>query len=111
MGKKGDKQTNEAKDEAAALVGALAPLGSVTSKGMFGGYGIFQQGTMFALVDSRGAFHLRVNEDTKREFEAAGGLQHGRMPYFSVPASVRSDQEELLAWAEEAVAIAQAAKK
>lgn len=111
MGKKGETRTNEAADAAAVVVGSLAPLGAVTSRGMFGGYGVFLDGVMFGLVDRSGAFHLRVNDDTRGKFEEAGGVAHGRMPYFSVPDTVSSEPTTLLAWSEEAAAVALAAKK
>ena len=111
MGTKGDKRTTGAKTAAEEAVAALAPVGDVTSKGMFGGYGLFSDGTMFGLVDSTGALHLRVGDDTRGQFEEAGGVAHGRMPYYSVPEAVRVDRTKLLEWAGSAAAIAKAAKK
>ena len=111
MGKKGETRTTEAADAASAVVASLAPLGSVTSRGMFGGYGVFLGDVMFGLVDRSGAFHLRVNDDTRGKFEEAGGLAHGRMPYLSVPDAISSDRDAQCSWAKEAAAVAQAAKK
>lgn len=111
MGKKGEKRTGDAAAAAEAAVAGLAPMGDVTSKGMFGGYGIFLDGVMFGLIDSSGALHLRVSDDTRGQFEKAGGEAHGRMPYYSVPEAVRSDGKKLLTWAQQAGAVAKAAKK
>ncbi len=106
MGEKGSKRTGEAKASAGELVTALQPLGDVTSKGMFGGYGVFIDGQMFAIVDSAGDWYLKADDSTAPRFEAAGSAKHGRMPYWSVPADVAGDDALLLEWAGEAAAVA-----
>ncbi|MCK5429463.1 MAG: TfoX/Sxy family protein, partial [Anaerolineales bacterium] len=52
MGKQGDKLTNSSTQAAEDLQRRLSALGEITTKKMFGGYGIFESGKMFALVDS-----------------------------------------------------------
>ena len=111
MGKKGARLTGDATEAAAMLVDELGPLGDVTCKKMFGGYGVFCGGVMFALVDSSGVPHLRTNESTTRRFESAGSEKHSRMPYWSIPAAVVEDPEELVEWGTEALEVARAAKK
>lgn len=111
MGKKGQQRTEVALTAAQELVGQLEPLGDVTCKGMFGGYGIFQQGVMFALVNSAGEVHLRVDDQTRARFEAEDASKHGRMPYYSVPDRVRQDLDALRTWSAEAAAVATRAKK
>ncbi len=106
MGEQGSKRTGEAKASAGELVAALQPLGDVTSKGMFGGYGVFIDGRMFAIVDSGGDWYLKADHSTAHRFEAAGSAKHGRMPYWSVPADVAADDALLLEWAGEAAAVA-----
>ncbi len=103
MGEKGSQRTGAAKESAERFVAALAPLGDVTSKGMFGGYGIFRDGSMFGLVDSVGEWFLKANDDAQATaFQEAGSRKHGRMPYWSVPATVTSDEATLHAWARDA---------
>lgn len=111
MGKKGGTRTGAAKHAADDVVATLDALGGVTSRGMFGGYGIFVDGVMFGLVDRSGEVHLRVDSETQGRYQEAGGLPHGKMPYFSVPEFVRRDPDTLRAWAEDAAAVARAAKK
>ena len=111
MGTKGAKLNPAATSEADALAADLQPLGPVEAKKMFGGYGVFADGVMFALVDSDGAAHLRVGPDTQPRFEAAGSAKHGRMPYWSIPAAVRSDSAALVEWATESLAVARSLKK
>ena len=108
MGRKGEQRTSAARDTAEQTAERLYPVGSVTTKGMFGGYGLFLDGTMFGLVNSKGVLHLRVDDTTRPRFEAAGGVAHGRMPYVSVPDDVLASDERLTDWANDAVAVAQA---
>jgi len=70
MGTKDSKLTSGATDSAEGFVGRLQPLGDVTSKKMFGGYGIFESGKMFALVGINND-PLRINlkcDPIKAEF-------------------------------------------
>jgi DNA transformation protein len=111
MGEKDARLTGDATEAAERLVDALGSLGDVTSKKMFGGYGIFGDGVMFALVDSSGVPHLRADESTTTQFGDAGSTKHSRMPYWSIPDAVLTDDESLTTWATEAFEVAKAAKK
>lgn len=111
MGTKGDKRTQDATDAAARLVDDLAPLGEVTSKSMFGGYGISESGIMFALIDSAGVPHFRVDQTTEETYVEAGSSKHARMPYWSVPEDALSDNKLLIERAKEALDVARRAKK
>lgn len=46
-------------------------LGSITSRSMFGGFGIFANGTMFALV-VQDKLHIRADDLTLEDFKAKG---------------------------------------
>ena len=111
MGTKGDRLTEAATERAAWLVDELAGLGEVTSKKMFGGYGIFESDVMFALIDSDGTAHLRSSPTDEHRYVEAGASKHGRMPYWSIPDAVASDHEQLVDWATEALGISRSAKK
>jgi DNA transformation protein len=110
MGEKGSKQTAAAAEAAELLTDALASLGEVGSKRMYGSYGIFGDEAMFALVDSAGVAHLRGDAATASKFEDAGGHRHSRMPYWAVPDAVMSNHGDLVAWGAEALEVARAAK-
>lgn len=104
MGTKGDKHAPGASESVEAFVDRLRPLGDIHSKKMFGGYGVFEAGKMFALVNSQGAIFLKAAGDADREkFVQAGSQQHGRMPYFEIPEAVLSDDDQLAEWAAEAI--------
>ena len=70
---------------------------------MFGGHGIFHDGTMFGIVDSSGRTFLKSSEFLVDRFEAAGSEKHGQMPYFSVPETVMNNPSKLLEWANDAI--------
>ncbi|NER14722.1 transcriptional regulator [Leptobacterium flavescens] len=105
MGVKGDKLTNASVLAAEALVEQLNDIGSISSKKMFGGHGIFHEGKMFGIVDSKGQCYLKADKANKAEYEAAGSHQHSRMPYFSIPDAVLENREELLNWAKRSIDI------
>lgn len=86
----------------------LAPLGAVTGRTMFGGYGFWEDGDMFALIDSGSTLHFKVDDATRPRYEAAGGRQFMTMPYWSVPAGVLENDDELHTWARDAIAVGHA---
>jgi len=109
VGEKGAKLTGTSSERAAALAEALTPIGEITTRKMFGGNGVFGDGVMFALVDSGGSTFMRVSDETRMHYEAAGSSAHGRMPYYAVPEAVLTDDDQLLEWASKALAVAKAA--
>jgi DNA transformation protein and related proteins len=110
MGKKGDKLTGAASVSAETLQAKLIPLGDIRLRKMFGGYGIFEEDTMFALVDSVGVIFLKVDENNLKRFEEAGANKHGRMPYYQIPVAVLADEALLREWAQTSITIARHAK-
>lgn len=103
MGIKGDKLTSKATVEAEKIVKELASLGKITSKKMFGGHGLFEDGAMFGLVNSEGKAYLKTDETTVAAFKKS--KQHGKMPYYEIPKSIRSDVKDLKKLAKQAIAI------
>jgi DNA transformation protein len=99
MGKKGDKLTSAATDVAQKLVEDLESIGEICSKKMFGGHGIFHEGKMFGMVDSKGQVFFKVDESNKPDFVAAGSVKHSRMPYYSIPDIVNENKTKLVQWA------------
>jgi len=57
------------------LLDLLAEFGPVESKAMFGGYGIYKQGRMFAIVVDD-ILYFKTDEKAKADFEA-----HGLKPF------------------------------
>ena len=110
MGKKGAKLTQEATRASERLVRKLSVLGDVSSRKMFGGYGIFECDAMFALITSEGKIHFKVDHSNRKRFEDAGSEKHGKMPYFTVPEHVLKNEQKLHEWAKVSMAIAHATK-
>lgn len=94
------------------VVDRLAPLGTASYRFMFGGFGIYLDGLMIALVADE-ALLLRADEENRGDFEARGigrfqpfpGKTHS-MPFYPVPDDVFEDQDEFLVWAERSRAAA-----
>ncbi|NAY91617.1 hypothetical protein GTQ34_06785 [Muricauda sp. JGD-17] len=105
MGTKGEKATSKGRLVTELLVSKLDVIDKISSKKMFGGHGIFRQGKMFALVNSRGIVHFRTNDSSYKKYEAQGFEKHRRMPYHAVPDKVFDNPETLLDWAKEAIAL------
>ena len=89
-----------------SVLDLLEPLFEVTSRAMFGGYGIFHRGLMFALV-SDDVLYFKVNQSNLDDYEKAGSSKfpHG-ISYWEVPADVLEDTELLREWAEKSINIA-----
>lgn len=92
-------------------VDALSSLGEVRSRAMFGGWGIYCHGVMFAMV-AWDRLYLKVDDAIRGRFEEAGSQPfvwdggNGRpvtMSYWSVPVSDLAEREALLDWARLAV--------
>ena len=87
----------------------LEPLGGVSAKAMFGGAGLYLDGTIFAIVTRSDVLYFKTDEVNRGEYEAAGAGpfvpfadKPHTMPYHEVPADVVEDAEELRAWAQKA---------
>ena len=80
MGKKGTKLTQKATDACQRFVMNLASTGEITSRKMFGGYGIFESGVMFALVNAEGGIYLKINDSNISQFKKKVQRVMGRCP-------------------------------
>ena len=92
------------------IMDLLIPLGGVSSKAMFGGYGIFHMGDMFALIKGKGLF-FKVDDSNRSDYEKAGSAQYRPMPYYQVPTELLEIPTELLDWARTSITIAHSSRK
>lgn len=90
------------------VIEQLEPAGEITHKAMFGGYGIWESGDMFALISSDSTLYFKVDDETRPRYEEAGSEQFMNMPYWSVSADLLEDRDQLLDWAAEAVTVGHA---
>ncbi len=93
------------------VVTLCAPLGSVAGKAMFGGFGVFCDGLMFALITRQGDVYLKADDENRPAFEKAGLKKYGKMPYHQVPKGALGNWPSLEPWARGALKAAQRAAK
>ena len=92
----------------------------VRAKAMFGGYGVYRNGTIFGIIDED-VLYFKVGESSRKDYEAAGSkpfsyrLKNRKkavvMSYWEVPAQVMDDREEIFKWAERALAVSHGGSK
>lgn len=87
----------------------LSPIGDVKSRAMFGGYGIFNEGLMFALI-AKDTLYFKVNESNRDMYKSARSkpFPHG-ISYWEVPSDVLEDDTKLHQWATISIEIAREA--
>jgi DNA transformation protein len=97
---------------------SLQPLGGVSARRMFGGWGIYKDGVMFALI-AYDTLYFKVDDGNRQAYEAAS-LPHFtytdkgkpiRMPYREAPPEGFDDHDILCAWARDAYAAALRTRK
>ena len=95
----------------------FSAFGPVVVRRMFGGAGIYSDGTMFALI-ADGVIYLKADTRNAPAFErehlppftyAMKDGKRGVMSYRRMPDRLYDDPEELAAWAREALAAARRA--
>jgi DNA transformation protein len=102
----------------AEVVRLLDPLGGVAARAMFGGFGLYLDGTMFGLITGKGVLCLRTDDGNRAAYEIAGMAPFKPfadrpmvMPYHVVPPAVLADPPALRAWAKDAWEAARRAAK
>jgi DNA transformation protein and related proteins len=92
----------------------LAPLGSVTTRRMFGKTGVFCDGVMFAVV-TQNTLYFRVDELNRETFKEAASLpplnyvKKGStidLSFWRAPDRLLDEPDELVRWARAALAAA-----
>src|SRR6185369_4305800 len=103
----------------AHLLDLLAPLGGVSARGMFGGWGVYREGRIFALVAGE-VFYVKVDDENREEFLAhrlvpfSYETRNGRreaMAYYTVPAEALDSSPLLCEWAQKGMAAAERAAR
>lgn len=88
------------------LLELLTPLDGVSAKRMFGGYGLFRDGLMFALV-SDDTLYFKVDDQsvarfTERELEPFTYIKAGKpmaMSYYRAPEETMDSSDDMCEWA------------
>ncbi len=85
----------------------------ITSKSMFGGFGFWRHGKIFAII-ADGRLYFKVGEGNKKNFEKHGSRpfvykgHKGRdieMSYYELPPDVMEDREQLETWIEKSTSV------
>lgn len=100
------------------VIDQLAAWGEVRARKMFGGAGLYHDGTMFGLIADDVAY-LKVDDSNRDDFLQAGSAPFEPYPekdkstvmsYFDIPADVLEDRDELARWAQRSWLIARKKK-
>lgn len=84
----------------------MSDISGISSKPMFGGYGVYKDGKIFAIL-FEGKLYFKVGDSNRADFEKAGSKpfvyskkKKGTvsLSYFELPVDVMEDKEQLEAW-------------
>ncbi len=97
---------SEAQEFARHVVDLLDGFGTCEARRMFGGFGIFHQGQMFALI-ADGELYLKADDQSRAQFVAAGSemftyYKQGKpfqLSYYRAPDAFFEEPGENLRWA------------
>ena len=89
----------------------LSPFMPVTSRAMFGGYGLYGDGVIFALITSDDTLYFKVDDSNRAFYENASMAQFDNMPYYQVAPDWFDDPEKLYAMAQQSIEISRKTKK
>jgi DNA transformation protein len=97
----------------------LGHLPGITSRAMFGGYGIYADGIVFAVI-ADGRLFMKVDDSNRGDYEAAGSVPFtytmkdggkSTMGYWELPESIAEQRPLLTTWVQKSIAVARAAKQ
>lgn len=100
---------SEPQEFATHIVDLLDPFGPCEARRMFGGFGIFHQGLMFALI-ADSSLYLKADAETRDLFEAEASEpfryykkdKEFKLSYYLAPEEFFEDSEATLCWARHA---------
>jgi len=96
----------------------LGGIPGVTSRAMFGGWGIYKNGTIFAII-ADGELYFKVDETTRGEYETQGShpfvysmkeKKEVTMSYWTLPEAIMENPEEVSEWVDKAVEVSKKGK-
>ncbi len=100
------------------VLDTLKPHGSIVAKSLFGGYGFYRDGIIFAII-VEDQLYFKIDDITRGDFEAYDSQQfvyEGKsmtvaMPYMTLPESILENRDELPLWIEKACQVSLRSKK
>ncbi len=97
----------------------LSEISGISSRAMFGGYGIYRDGIIFAII-AYDELYFKVTDYNRTDYEKAGSTPfvYGEgnhkpttMSYYKVPEFVLEDKTEMIIWVAKSVEASKLAKK
>lgn len=97
----------------------FADLPGITSRPMFGGYGIYKNGIIFAIIINN-TLYFKVGSTNKKDYESYSSepfiyiAPSGRksvMPYWRLPDEILELREEIPKWVDKSIQVSKNAKK
>jgi DNA transformation protein len=101
------------------MIGQLDNWTEVSVRKMFGGAGLYCDGTMFGLIADDVAY-LKVDDSNRKDFVNAGSSAFNPYPdkakatvmsYYEIPVDVLENPDQLAKWAQRSLAIARKKKR
>lgn len=109
------KPIDDFKDYVVADV--LGHVADITARRMFGGYGLYHQRRIFAIITSDTELYFKADASNQAEYEAAGGTQFiytghtnkkpTAMPYWRVPEQIMEDRDTIERWVHTSAALSE----
>jgi len=84
----------------------LSGIDGVSSRAMFGGYGIYKEGVIFAIIADE-QLYFKVDETNRKDYEqydshpfiySQGKHKSTTMSYWELPADIQEDRGEIAKW-------------
>jgi len=97
----------------------LAHLPEITSRVMFGGWGLYQSGVIFGII-AGGELYFKVDDTNRADFErsgsqpfvyAQGNRKPAAMSYWAVPGEIMEHKEKLREWVERSARVSRRARR
>lgn len=90
----------------------LIDIDGISSKNMFGGYGIYRHGVIFAMI-AFGRLYFKVGEANRADYEELGSTQFiyktkgkdMKINYWELPEEIMENKENLSEWIEKSLAV------
>ena len=97
----------------------LADVDGISSRAMFGGYGIYKDGVIFAIIADE-QLYFKVDESNRGDYEqygshpfvySQGKTKSTTMSYWELPADIMEDRDEIAKWIDKSYAVSLSQKK
>ena len=97
----------------------LSDIDGISSRAMFGGYGIYKDSVIFAIIADE-QLYFKVDESNRGDYEQCGShpfvYSQGKtksttMSYWELPADILEDKGEIAKWVDKSYAVSVSQKK